>query len=420
LALGVIALACSPVFAQARSLDSDAAPEATSPPTSSATSPEASSAAAAAPAASNPAPEDSLPRITVQIEPPPISISSSMIGVAGPLGAKAAEGKPIFAEFVTEHHQDFADGNSIARTTSSIIYRDAQGRIRRESQLSLPGLPAGVASATFITIVDRRLGCGWVLNPQEMVAHRYLLGGQPSYLARLNAQGGDHFLSHDAKSRAGHHMEPGGRESGNHHWRPHAFPPSVRLSQDTIASPAAMSAASAEAGAASPQQANGLGGDAASPQQAKVGLVGDPAQGAARPEEAGYAGPPSMRIDQPFLAAPNPVRTENLGEEMILGFRAHGKRVITTLPAGEIGNDRSIDIVSEQWFSPELELVMRSMHRDPWGGEFTTTVVRIRRGEQPAHLFTVPSKYKVLDAESEGVHHVIETQGSRGSGTAPW
>ena len=396
LSLGLSSLAGAPMLlAQSAPQDADAAPPVSSTAPAEAAFPVASPVTAV--------PEDSLPPITVQIEPPSISISSSMIGVAGPLGAKAAEGKPIFAEFLTEHHQDFADGNSITRTTSSTIYRDAHGRIRRESQLSVPGLPAGVASATFVTIVDRRLGCGWVLNPQEMIAHRYLLGGQPSYVAHLNAQGGGHLFSREAKSMAGH------RTDGSRHWRPHAFPPSVRLSQDTAASPAAMSAASADSSAAHEAPGARAEETGVAPSTPTTGGTGTP-----------FAGAPSMRLDQPFLAAPNPVRTENLGEEMILGFRAHGKRVITTLPAGEIGNDRSIDIVSEQWYSPELELVMRSMHRDPWGGEFTTTVVRIRRGEPPAHLFTVSSKYKVTDAESEGVHHVIETEGSRGSGSAPW
>jgi hypothetical protein len=396
LALGLMLPPCAPMLL---AQGADAAPAAPSPTAPAEVSPAASASPVAA------APEDSAPPITVQLEPPPISISSSMIGVAGPLGAKAAEGKPIFAEFVTEHHQDFADGNSITRTTSSTIYRDAKGRIRRESQLSLPGLPAGVASATFITIVDRRLGCGWVLNPQEMIAHRYPLGGQPSYVAHVNAQGGGHLFSRGARPMAGHGMDA----SGSRHWYPHAFPPSVHLSQNSV-SPAAMSAASTDAIAAAP----------GAPGKSEVGSPAMQAAGA-RADEAGMAGAaPSMRLDQTFLAAPNPVRTENLGEEMILGFRAHGKRVITTLPPGEIGNDRSIDIVSEQWFSPELELVMRSMHRDPWGGEFTTMVVRIRQGEQPARLFAVPSKYKVIDAESEGLHHVIETEGSRGSGSAPW
>ena len=352
-----------------------------------------------------------------------------MIGIAGPLGAKAAEGKPVFAEFVTEHHQDFADGNSIARTTTSTIYRDAKGRIRRESQLSVPGLSGGVASATFITIVDRHVGFGWVLNPQEMVAHRYQLGGQLSYLAHLSAQGGGRLLSRDAKS-AGRNTDSG----GGRYWM-HAFPPNVRLSKDNVASPAAMSAAPSETGnvhgapgepsivsskaaCARPEESGFAGTPDIHPSTPTTGALGTPDIHPSTPT-TGALGTPEMRIDQPFLAAPNLVRTENLGEEMILGFRVHGKRFITTVPAGQIGNDRSIEIVSEQWFSPELELVMRSMHRDPWAGEFTTTVVRIHRGEQPAHLFTVPSKYKVIDAETEHTHHVIETEGSRGSGSAP-
>jgi hypothetical protein len=338
--------------------------------------------------------DDSVPPITVQIAPPPISISSSMIGVAGPLGAQATAGKPISAEFVTEHHQNFTDGNRISRSTTSIIFRDALGRIRRESQLSVPGLPSGVAAATFITIVDHRLGCGWVLDPQEMVAHHYALNGAgPSYVARLSAQGsGSGLLSPDSNSKAAPGADSAASPAApanaadSSRWRPHNFAPSrVRSAQNSAGDPDAMSSASSQLG-------SGF-----------------------QPEDTGFASAPAMRIDQPFLAAPNPVRTENLGEEIILGFRSHGTRVITTLPPGEIGNDRPIDIVSEQWFSPDLQLVMRSLHRDPWAGEFTTTVVKISRGEQPASLFEVPAQYKVIDADTEGEHHVLDSRGSHAS-----
>jgi hypothetical protein len=334
--------------------------------------PPISVAQAAAPSAAAVAQDDTVPPITVQIEPPPISISSSMVGVAGPLGAQAVEGKPVFARFVTEHQQVFTDGNRITRSTTSAIYRDSQGRVRRESQLSMPGLPAGLSSATYITIVDRKLGCGWVLNPQEMVAHRYLLNG---YVAHLSAQGGSRLWPSQSKPAKG----AGTAESRR--WRAHVLSP---------LQPKAMSAASGQPGSA------------------------------AKPRENGYTGTPATRIDQPFLAAPNPVRTENLGERMIMGFRVHGTRVITTLPAGEIGNARPIDIVSEQWFSPELGLVLRSMHRDPWGGEFTTAVTHISRGKQPANLFVVPPQYQVIDAETESEHHIIESHGSHAPGSASW
>jgi hypothetical protein len=315
-----------------------------------------------------------------------------MIGVAGPLGAQSVAGKPISAEFVTEHHQSFTDGNSISRSTTSVIFRDDAGRIRRESQLSVPGLPASVAAATFITIVDHGLGYGWVLDPQEMVAHRYELNGAgPSYVARLSAQGsGSGLLSPDSKP-AGDAAPANAPDTSR--WRLHTLGHRLTPPSDSDAVPAAMSSAAAPG---------------------QLGSNTLPA------EESGFASAPAMRIDQPFLAAPNPVRTENLGEQLILGFRTHGTRVITTLPPGEIGNDRPIDIVSEQWFSPDLELVMRSVHRDPWGGDFTTTVTKISRSDQPAWLFQVPSQYKIIDSTDEAEHHVLDSRGGHAPGGSSW
>lgn len=56
----------------------------------------------------------------------------------------------------------------------------------------------------------------------------------------------------------------------------------------------------------------------------------------------------------------------------------------------------------------ELEVVMRSTHRDPWGGEFVTAMTHLSRGEPPAVLFDIPERYKVVDAESEAEHHVLD------------
>jgi hypothetical protein len=221
-----------------------------------------------------------------------------------------------------------------------------------------------------------------------MVAHRYELNGAgPSYVARLSAQGsGSRLLSPDAKPDRN---AAAANAADSSHWQPHVFAPRrIRPTQDSASAPGAMSSASSQLG-------SGF-----------------------QPVESGFASAPAMRIDQPFLAAPNPVRTENLGEETILGYRSHGTRVITTLPAGEIGNDRPIDIVSEQWFSPDLELVMRSLHRDPWGGEFTTTVTKVSRGEPSAALFQVPDQYKVIDAATEGEHHVLDSHGEQTFGAS--
>jgi hypothetical protein len=232
-----------------------------------------------------------------------------------------------------------------------------------------------------------------------MVAHRYELNAAgPSYVARLNAQtNGRSLLSADPKQPAEGAASAASTTTpaaGTSHWRMHAF----SSHRDHPSSDATDSSGSTNTGSNS----NSLGS----------GFVSS--------EESGFASAPTMCINQPFLAAPNPVRTENLGEQIILGFRARGTRVITTLPAGQIGNDRPIDIVSEQWFSPELELVMRSMHHDPWAGEFTTSIIRVSRGDQPTSLFEVPLPYKIIDAASESEHHVLDGHGGHPPGPAPW
>lgn len=318
-----------------------------------------------------PTSDDAVPPITVQIAPPPLSISGAY-GVSSPMGAQPAAGKPLVAQFVTEHHQSFSDGTHIARTTQSSVYRDAAGRLRRESQLALPGLPAAVSTASFVNLVDRQQGFGYVLDPQEMVAHRYPLDGPaPSYVARVNAKGSGNALLGTPQNSPAPPQES----------RWHLLGLARHFGRGSSGAPALPDASKA------------------GEPQAVTGFISD---------ETVLTAAPSMRIDQPFLAAPYPVRTENLGEKEILGYRCTGSRVITTLPAGQIGNDRPIDIVSEQWFAPELELVMRSLHRDPWAGEFITSVTKVTRGEQPSALFDIPEHYKVVDAASEREHHVLD------------
>jgi len=329
------------------------------------------------------APSESAPVIAVQIEPPPLS-TAPIAGSPGPLGVQSVADKPIVAEVLTENHQSLKGGNRITRSSTSVIYRDAQGRVRRESQLLLPGLPAGVA-AKFITIIDRGLGCGWVLDPQAMTAHRYRIGGA-SYVARLNAQG------------SGAQLLP--------------VPPDAKQPPDSGASATAVAGAESRRWRRSHEfSTQPLGLAPETPER----MNSAPADGQSAPAQVNHnAASATKRFDQPLAASA--VRTESLGEQMILGFRAHGTRVITTVPAGQIGNESPIDIVSELWFSPELELVMRSLHRDPWGGEFVTMVTKVRRRNQPADLFKVPAQYTMIDADTENERHVLEGRGNNIAG----
>jgi hypothetical protein len=87
--------------------------------------------------------------------------------------------------------------------------------------------------------------------------------------------------------------------------------------------------------------------------------------------------------------------TEVLGTRDFDGVKAEGKRTTHTIPAGAIGNEKPIAIVSERWFSPELNVVVLSRNADPRSGETVYRLTNVKRGEPPADLFKIPADYKV-------------------------
>ena len=96
------------------------------------------------------------------------------------------------------------------------------------------------------------------------------------------------------------------------------------------------------------------------------------------------------------------VKTESLGKQTIEGVSADGTRSIRTIPAGEIGNEQPINIVSESWYSAELQTVVMSRHSDPRFGESSYRLTNINRTEPAASLFQVPSDYTVKEAIEPG------------------
>ena len=69
------------------------------------------------------------------------------------------------------------------------------------------------------------------------------------------------------------------------------------------------------------------------------------------------------------------VKHEDLGTQTIEGVSAQGKRETVTIPAGQIGNERPIEIVSETWY------LARTAHH---GAEKTFRPAR-GRDDLPAH-----------------------------------
>lgn len=96
-----------------------------------------------------------------------------------------------------------------------------------------------------------------------------------------------------------------------------------------------------------------------------------------------------------------PEKTESLGKRNVEGVVAEGTRITTTIPAGEMGNDRPIEAVSERWFSPELQTVVMTRHNDPRFGETTYRLTNIVRAEPPRSLFEVPPGYQVKEVQGD-------------------
>jgi hypothetical protein len=86
--------------------------------------------------------------------------------------------------------------------------------------------------------------------------------------------------------------------------------------------------------------------------------------------------------------------TSQLGNKDFDGVRAEGKQTAWTIPAGQIGNAKPIQITSESWYSPDLKVTVYSRYHDPRTGESIYRLANIRRAEPARELFTVPADYE--------------------------
>jgi hypothetical protein len=101
-----------------------------------------------------------------------------LLGFAGSHGGKVVTGAPFSGTATTETVQTLADGNHITRTTKTSLYRDSQGRFRKEVTLSGVGpLAASGTPKSFVVINDPVAGESVVLHPDTKVAmkssHRF-------------------------------------------------------------------------------------------------------------------------------------------------------------------------------------------------------------------------------------------------------
>lgn len=92
---------------------------------------------------------------------------------------QAVKGAPYSAEAVIEGMQQLADGNRIVRKTTGRVFRDSEGRTRREEDR-----PNG---ATMISITDPAAGYAYSLDAVNKVAWRTPMSAAGSIMRKLEA-----------------------------------------------------------------------------------------------------------------------------------------------------------------------------------------------------------------------------------------
>jgi hypothetical protein len=114
--------------------------------------------------------------------------------------------------------------------------------------------------------------------------------------------------------------------------------------------------------------------------------------------------PPMMSVQSDLPPSDHPqVSTEDLGSQTMEGIVVTGVRTTHTIPAGQMGNEKPIVIVTEVWISPDLKTIISSKRSDPRMGEQTFRLTNLVRAEPSASLFSVPADFKVVD----GPQHFI-------------
>ncbi|MCU1296195.1 MAG: hypothetical protein JWO91_473 [Acidobacteriaceae bacterium] len=269
---------------------------------------------------------------------------------AEPVSTKVVKGAPYSAEATIESTQTLSDGNRIVHRQKVHLYRDSEGRTRREETLAAIGPWAAQGTpATIVTIQDPKSGAAYVLDTQNKTAQR--LPGPMGMPPRFGtARGGVTSGGPVLVTRSG---------TNENSERDEMYMPII---------------ADGNAVATSPMRVEGPGvssrGEVASFGPGFVPAQGDP-------------------IDK---------KVSSLGREEIAGVPASGTRTSITIPANAIGNEQPLTIVNEKWLSQELQIVLRTKESDPRFGETAYEVTTLDRGEPSHALFTVPTDYKVIKA----------------------
>ncbi len=117
---------------------------------------------------------------------PPMGERIELLGFEGMHGGKVVTGVPFSAVAVSETTQTLADGNHISRKTETNLFRDSQGRFRKEVRLPAIGpLATSGQPNSFVMIMDPVSDTSYVLHAESKTAEE--MGGHGGKGSRKGA-----------------------------------------------------------------------------------------------------------------------------------------------------------------------------------------------------------------------------------------
>ena len=278
------------------------------------------------------------------------------------LGEKTVKNAAYSAEVTSERIQKLADGNVISSKTTSISYRDSQGRTRED----IRDAKGEVREIIIFDPIEGRL----ILNPKTKTVTKLVSnfqtkdgGKMPMTVITENVSksvdGKDVIalkLDEDAERLLGRRVE-GGLD--------------IKVERMKLKKPTTVDVHG-------PEFSRNL--------ELHLGNV---------VSDSGFS---RIFSDVKWSAKR---QTKTLGSRDFDGVKAEGKMVTYEIPAGEIGNANPIIVSDESWTSPDLQITVYSRHSDPRSGDRIYRLNNLKRDEVPASMFVVPSDYKMRDLSKE-------------------
>jgi len=305
--------------------------------------------------------------------------------------AQAVKGQPFSADTVSESVQTLADGNRIVQTSNGKIYRNGEGKVRRE----MTG-PNGHANSYFFNY-----GPG-ISIAEPFGGQRVLLNQKERTATTINV-----VPEGDVKVMTGVGEGVGGMTT----LRALTVPSRPLSDEERKAVEALRGYKEGDPLTPEQQRAKEL------LKEHSLSLARTSSVMAARSAELAQGFATTNTGENWFVGGFGDskweTKTEDLGTQNIEGVTCEGTKRITTIPAGAIGNERPIEITYERWYSKDLGMVVMSKHSDPRFGDQTYTLKNIVRAEPDPSLFTVPKEFRFTTEPGAAAYRVRTPEAER-------